>query len=87
MKRVHAPRGKLNVGDKQDTIDLIEGDVKLRFHNSFIYVGVDISMRYSQGDGVNTSLSKLVLCPRSVAVCSIIQYWITHATVMCCLGR
>ena len=44
MKRVHAPRGKLNVGDKQDTVDLIEGDVKLRFHNSFIYVGVDISI-------------------------------------------
>ena len=26
-------------------------------------------MRYSQGDGVNTSLSRLVLYPRSVVVC------------------
>ena len=43
MKRVHAPRGKLNVGDKQETV-LIEGDVKLRLHNRFIYVGVDISI-------------------------------------------
>ena len=43
-KRVHAPRGKLNVGDKQETTDLIEGDVDLRFHNRFIYVGVDISI-------------------------------------------
>ena len=44
VKRVHAPRGKLNVGDKQETVDLIEEDVKLRFHNRFIYVGVDISI-------------------------------------------
>ena len=44
VKRVHAPRGKLNVGDKQETAHLIEGGVKLRFHNRFIYVGVDISV-------------------------------------------
>ena len=44
MKRVHAPRGKLSVGDKQETADLIEGDVKLGFHNRFIYVGIDISI-------------------------------------------
>ena len=43
MKRIHAPRGKLNVGDKQETV-LIEGDVKLRLHNRFIYVGVDINI-------------------------------------------
>ena len=28
-----------------------------------------VSMRYSQGDGVNTSLSRLVLYPRSVFLC------------------
>ena len=44
LKRVHAPRGKLNVGDKQETADVIEGVVKLRFHNRFICVGVDISI-------------------------------------------
>ena len=43
MKRVHAPRGKLNVGDKQKTV-LIERDVRLRLHNRFIYVRVDISI-------------------------------------------
>ena len=44
VKRVHAPRGKLNVGDKQETAHLIEGDADLRFHDHFIYVGVDISI-------------------------------------------
>ena len=44
MKRVHAPRGKLNVGDTQEIAHLIEGDVTLRFHNRFIYVGVGISI-------------------------------------------
>ena len=44
VKRVHAPRGKLNVGDKQETADLMEENVKLRFHNRFTYVGVDISI-------------------------------------------
>ena len=29
MRRVHAPRGKLNGGDKQETVDLIEGDVEV----------------------------------------------------------
>ena len=30
--------------DKQETAHIIEEDVKLRFHNRFIYVGVDISI-------------------------------------------
>ena len=29
-KRVHAPSGKLNAGDKQETVDLIEGDVEVK---------------------------------------------------------
>ena len=28
VRRVHEPRGKLNVVDKQETVDLIEGDVE-----------------------------------------------------------
>ena len=44
VKRVHAPRGKLNFGDKQETAHLIERDVDLRFHNRFINVGLDISI-------------------------------------------
>ena len=37
---------KLNVGNKQETVDLIEGDVECRSYDSnnrFIHVGVDIS--------------------------------------------
>ena len=44
VKRVPPPGGKFNVGDKQETAHLIEGDVNLRFKNHFIYVGVDISI-------------------------------------------
>ena len=44
VKRDHALRGELNVGDKQETAHLIEGGVEFRFHNRFIYVGVDISI-------------------------------------------
>ena len=33
VRRVHEPRGKLNVGDKQETIDLIEGDVECRSYD------------------------------------------------------
>ena len=51
-------------------------DVELRFYNRFIYVEVDISiyiyMRYSQGDGVNTSMSRLVYC--------------THVIIYYCIG-
>ena len=60
---------------------------KLRFHNRFIYVGVDITIHaLLTGDGVHTPLSRLVLYPRfsvSVVVC----VWITLGTVMCCLGQ
>ena len=63
VRRVHEPRGKLNVGDKQETIDLIEGDVECRSYDyDFITVSsawelTSLSMRYSQGDGVHTSPS------------------------------
>ena len=43
MIRDHEPRGKLNILDKQETV-FIEGDVMLRLHNRFTYVGVDISI-------------------------------------------
>ena len=70
MKRVYAPRGKLNVGDKQETVGLIEGDVECRSYNSITVSSTweltSVSMRCSQGDGVHTSLYWLVLYPRSV---------------------
>ena len=75
MKRVHAPRGKLNVEDKQETVDLIEGDVACRSYDfltvSYTWELTSVSMRYSQGDGVHTPLSRLVLYPLSVVSCSL----------------
>ena len=89
MKRVHAPRGKLNVGGKQETVDLIDGNVECRSYD-FITVSstwelTPVSIRYSQGDGVHTPLSRLVLYPRSVSayvsvlLCTVIY----RGTVMC----
>ena len=52
-----------------------------------------VYMRYSQGDGVNTSLY-IGLCTVPMfysLVClraySIVLYCFTHGTIMCCLGR
>ena len=81
VKRVHAPRGKLNVGDKQETIDLIEGDVECRSYDSIIVSATweltSVSMRYSQGGGVNTSMSRLVLYPHSVSIYVSVLYCVT----------
>ena len=48
-----------------------------------------VSMHYSQGNGVHTPLSRLVLYPRSVClfVLVIVCVWSTHGTAMCCRGR
>ena len=51
-----------------------------------------VSMRYSQGDGVNTSLSSLVYCTHvyvsRVLVCvSLVLAGNFRGTVMCCLGQ
>ena len=63
VRRVHEPRRRLNVGDKQETIDLIEGDFECRSYDydsitvSSGWKLTSVSMRYSQGDGVHISLS------------------------------
>ena len=48
-----------------------------------------LSMHYSQGNGVHTPLSRLVLYPRAVclSVLVIVCVWSTHGTAMCCRGR
>ena len=93
VKRVHAPRGKLNVGDKQETVDLIEGDVECRSYDSITVSSTweltPVSMRYSQGDGVHTSLSRVTVptCYSvyvSVLLCNIA---FTRGTAMCCQER
>ena len=92
MKRVHAPRGKLNVGDKQETV-LIEGDAKLRLHNRFIYVGVDISIYALLAGGRSSYPSALVKllysCGYSGSLVIVIGVcvWISLGTAMCCMGR
>ena len=72
VRRVHEPREKLNVGDKQETVDLIEGDVECRSYDSITVSSVweltPVSMRYSQGDGIHSPLSRLVLYPYLVSV-------------------
>ena len=52
-----------------------------------------VSMRYSQGDGVNNSLARLVYCTHvynitlsSVVYCVVFK-GIFRGTVMCCPGR
>ena len=76
VKRVHAPRGKLNVGDKQETVDLIEGDVECRSYDSITVSSTweltSVPMHYSQGDGVHTPLSRLVLYPYSVCLFTLV---------------
>ena len=93
MKRVHVPRGKLNVGDKQETV-LIEGDVKLRLHNRFIDVGVDISI-YALLTGERSSYPPVLVnllysrgySGYSCLWCYIVYSCVTRGTVMCCMGR
>ena len=60
------------------------------FHNRFICVGVDISMRYSQGDGVNTSLSRITYCTHvvytspSLVLCSFpVCLWVSSVARSC----
>ena len=46
VRRAHEPRGKLNVGDKQETMISSRGMFGGRLNNRFIHVGVDTS-RYA----------------------------------------
>ena len=46
VRRAHEPRGKLNVGDKQETVISSRGMFDERLNNRFIHVGVDTS-RYA----------------------------------------
>ena len=66
VRRVHEPREKSNVGDKQETVDLIEGDVECRSNDSITVSSTweltSLKMRYSQGDEVNTSLLRVSYC-------------------------
>ena len=86
VRRVHEPRGKLNVVDKQETIDLIEGGVECRSYDSITVLSTweltPVSMRYSQGDGVHTPLSWLILYPHSGVVSVSVYVYV----LLCYLG-
>ena len=81
VRRVLEPRGKLNVGDKQETVDLIEGDAECRSYDSITVSSTweltSVSMRYSQGDGVYTSLLRVSYCTHvllCLGVCVCVDY-------------
>ena len=62
MKRVHAPGGEIK-RSRLRTAYVIEGDVQIdSITVSSAWELTSVSIRYSQGDGVNTSLSRLVRC-------------------------
>ena len=60
--------------------------MKLRFHNRFIYVGVDISIyALLTADGVNTSLYRLMYCTHvllSPVVSCVILHYPEHGHVL-----
>ena len=94
VRRVHEPREKLNVGDKQETIDLIEGDVERRSYDSnnrFFYVGVDISIYALLAGGRSSYPPVLVklLYSRgySGSLTECLYSCVTRGTAMCCVGR
>ena len=71
VKRVSRIQGEINRWRQARNGDLLEGDVGV---NDSITVSspwelTSVSMHYSQGNGVHTPLSRLVLYPRSVSIC------------------
>ena len=74
VKRVLRTQGEIKRWRQAGNGDLLEGDVGV---NDSITVSsawelTSVSMHYSQGNGVHTPLSKLVLYPR---VCVCVCYW------------
>ena len=92
MKRASRTQGEIKRWRPARNGDLLDGDVGV---NDSITVSsawelISVSMHYSQGNGVYTPLSRLVLYPRSVSVLvSVCVYkWSKYiGTAMCCIGR
>ena len=72
MKRVHAPRGIKRLRLARN--GLIESSRGMFAYDSitvsFAWELISVSMCYSQGDGVNTSLSRLMYC--TLNMCSFV---------------
>ena len=74
VKRVSQTQGEIKRWRQAENRDLLKGDVGV---NDSITVSsawelTSVSMHYSQGNGVHTPLSRLVLYPRSV--CVLLEY-------------
>ena len=71
VKRVSRTQGKIKRWRQARNGDLLEGDVGVNESTtvSSAWELTSVSMHYSQGNGVHTPLSRLVLYPRSVCVC------------------
>ena len=78
MKRVHAPGGEIKRLRLTRTAYAIEGMFAYdSITVSYAWELTSVSMRYSQGEGVNTSLSRIMYCThvsyivsfRSLPVC------------------
>ena len=71
VKRVSRTQGEIKRWRQARNGDLLEGDVGVN-DSTTVSSGwelTSVSMHYSQGNGVHTPLSRLVLYPRSVCVC------------------
>ena len=71
VKQVSRTQGEIKWWRQTRNGDLLEGGVGVNDSTtvSSAWELSSISMHYSQGNGVHTPLSRLVLYPRSVCVC------------------
>ena len=75
VKQVSRTQGEIKRWRQAGNGDLLEGDVGV--NDSMIVSSecelTSVSMHYSQGNGVHTPLSRLVLYPRSVCLCVLLE--------------
>ena len=76
VKRASRTQGKTKRWRQARNGDLLEGDVGVNDSTtvSSAWELTSVSMHYSQGNGVHTPLSRLVLYPRSVCVSIVCDY-------------
>ena len=96
VKRASRTQGEIKRWRQARNGDLLEGDVGVNDSITVLSAWelTSISMHYSQGNGVHTPLSRLVLYPRSVSICAYLCWlvcvykWSKYIdTAMCCIGR
>ena len=96
VRRVSRTQGEIKRWRQARNGDLLEGDVGVNESTtvSSAWELTSVSMHYSQGNGVNTPLSRAcTVHPRPVSKCvSCVSFcvgycvWSTHGTDMCCMG-